>query len=50
MGMAHRGRLNTLTSVFDKPYEQIFTEFSDPGLESQKKVANADWGFSGYVL
>jgi 2-oxoglutarate dehydrogenase E1 component len=49
MGMAHRGRLNTLTSVFDKPYEQIFTEFSDPGLESQKKVANADWGFSGDV-
>lgn len=27
IGMAHRGRLNMLANVFDKPYEQIFQEF-----------------------
>lgn len=33
IGMAHRGRLNTLACVFDKPYLDIFTEFKDPGIE-----------------
>lgn len=27
MGMAHRGRLNTLAHIFGKPYEHIFGEF-----------------------
>ena len=27
LGMAHRGRLNTLHCVFDKPAQQIFSEF-----------------------
>ena len=27
MGMAHRGRLNTLHNVFQKPAQQIFKEF-----------------------
>ncbi|HRK01795.1 MAG TPA: 2-oxoglutarate dehydrogenase E1 component [Oligoflexia bacterium] len=27
MGMAHRGRLNVLTNIFGKKYEDIFTEF-----------------------
>jgi 2-oxoglutarate dehydrogenase complex dehydrogenase (E1) component-like enzyme len=27
LGMAHRGRLNTLAIVFDKPYDEIFAEF-----------------------
>lgn len=27
MGMAHRGRLNTLAHIFGKPYEEIFGEF-----------------------
>ncbi len=35
IGMAHRGRLNVLTHILGKPYEQMFTEFegtykSDP--------------------
>ena len=47
VGMAHRGRLNTLACVFDKPYEAIFTEFKDPGIS--KNIKSADWGFSGDV-
>jgi 2-oxoglutarate dehydrogenase E1 component len=27
MGMAHRGRLNTLAHIFGKPYEHLFNEF-----------------------
>ena len=27
MGMAHRGRLNVLTSILRKPYEMVFAEF-----------------------
>ena len=27
IGMAHRGRLNILANILDKPYEAIFSEF-----------------------
>ena len=27
LGMAHRGRLNTLAHIFGKPYREIFSEF-----------------------
>jgi 2-oxoglutarate dehydrogenase E1 component len=30
LGMAHRGRLNVLTHILNKPYEQILAEFKDP--------------------
>ncbi len=29
MGMAHRGRLNVLANILDKPYSKIFFEFQD---------------------
>jgi 2-oxoglutarate dehydrogenase E1 component len=29
MGMAHRGRLNVLTQILDKPYSMVFQEFED---------------------
>ncbi len=33
IGMAHRGRLNTLTGVMGKPYHQMFSEFKGtPGM------------------
>ncbi|MGB7876245.1 MAG: 2-oxoglutarate dehydrogenase E1 component [Anaerolineales bacterium] len=31
IGMAHRGRLNVLAHVLQKPYPQILAEFNDPG-------------------
>ena len=30
IGMAHRGRLNVLAQVLQKPYDQILAEFTDP--------------------
>jgi 2-oxoglutarate dehydrogenase E1 component len=30
IGMAHRGRLNVMAHVLQKPYEQILAEFKDP--------------------
>jgi len=30
LGMAHRGRLNVLAHLLNKPYEQILAEFKDP--------------------
>lgn len=52
IGMAHRGRLNTLVNVLQKPYESIFQEFT--GKEYDEEVALGDvkyhLGFSNKII
>lgn len=43
IGMAHRGRLNTLAFVLRKPLVQIFCEFQG------KSIVKDDWSSSGDV-
>lgn len=40
IGMAHRGRLNVLTNIMGKTYEEIFNEFE--GNEPQKTMGDGD--------
>jgi 2-oxoglutarate dehydrogenase E1 component len=40
MGMAHRGRLSTLTNIFGKPAKDIFSEFD--GKDYEEKVFDGD--------
>lgn len=40
IGMAHRGRLNVLTNIMGKTYEEIFGEFE--GIEKQKAFGDGD--------
>ncbi len=47
LGMAHRGRLNVLAHVMQKPYTQILAEFKDP---IRKRTAyRIDLGWTGDV-
>jgi 2-oxoglutarate dehydrogenase E1 component len=46
IAMAHRGRLNVLAHVLQKPYAQILAEFKDPILSKQLRV---DLGWMGDV-
>lgn len=48
IGMAHRGRLNVLAHVLNKPYREILTEFKDP-IASQVLSARNDVGWTGDV-
>jgi len=46
IGMAHRGRLNVLAHILEKPYAQILAEFKDPVLKQRLRI---DLGWMGDV-
>lgn len=46
IGMAHRGRLNVLAHILNKPYVQILAEFKDP---VQPRKFREDLGWTGDV-
>ncbi len=46
IAMAHRGRLNVLAHILQKPYPQILAEFKDPVLKDRLRV---DLGWMGDV-
>ena len=46
IAMAHRGRLNVLAHILQKPYTQILAEFKDPVLSKRLRV---DLGWMGDV-
>ncbi|MGL4631390.1 MAG: 2-oxoglutarate dehydrogenase E1 component [Leadbetterella sp.] len=51
IGMAHRGRLNVLTNIMQKPYDQIFNEFEEnvPTLEYSDGDVKYHMGYSSQV-
>jgi 2-oxoglutarate dehydrogenase E1 component len=48
IGMGHRGRLNVLAHVLNKPYAQILAEFKDP-VAGHYSAVRADLGWTGDV-
>lgn len=52
VGMAHRGRLNTLTNIFEKRPKDIFSEFEGKEFESDERFdgdVKYHQGFTSYV-
>ena len=47
MGMAHRGRLNTLTNIFGKSAKDIFSEFD--GKDYEEEVFDGDVKYLGWT-
>ena len=48
IGMAHRGRLNVMAHILNKPYAQILAEFKDP-VEGRTFFIREDLGWTGDV-
>lgn len=42
MGMAHRGRLNVLVNIFQKTYEEVFSEFEGKVFQDDKPYLEGD--------
>ena len=49
IGMAHRGRLNVLAHILNKPYAQILAEFRDPVKGRHQAMREDDLGWTGDV-
>jgi 2-oxoglutarate dehydrogenase E1 component len=49
IGMAHRGRLNVLAHILNKPYAQVLAEFKDPVKGGRQAVREDDLGWTGDV-
>ncbi len=52
VGMAHRGRLNTLTNIFEKRPKDIFSEFEGKEFESEERFdgdVKYHQGFTSYI-
>jgi 2-oxoglutarate dehydrogenase E1 component len=51
IGMAHRGRLNVLTNLMQKPYDQVFNEFEEnvPTLEFSDGDVKYHMGYSSQI-
>jgi 2-oxoglutarate dehydrogenase E1 component len=39
IGMAHRGRLNVLTNIMEKPYKEIFSEFQGKNFDEESPIS-----------
>lgn len=51
MGMAHRGRLNTLTNIFEKPAHDILSEFEGKEFDSEDFDGDVKYhqGFTSHI-
>lgn len=51
MGMAHRGRLNTLTNIFEKPAHDILSEFQGKEFDSEDFDGDVKYhqGFTSHI-
>lgn len=51
MGMAHRGRLNTLTNIFEKPARDILSEFEGKEFDSEMFDGDVKYhqGFTSHI-